>query len=217
MSEPRAPGLARDRPESPFAHILAGFVEVHAEALSAAFVDRDGECIDYATRLDPFEAQVIGAQLSAVSADLARRLAALQAGALILWVVEAERREFVVRRVTDEHIVTVALPAQSLNARVLRAMSALAEALRREAGLAVPSWDPWGEPFQVAIRPSPGWGYAPCALQVGEGASQALEVLGRWTERGSISAEDIVCFRVRADDSELTLAHDRSLDRWYRR
>lgn len=217
MSEPRAPGLARDRPESPFARILAGFVEAHPDVLSATFVDCDGECIDYASRLDPFEAQVIGAQLSVVSADVAARLAARNAGALILWVVEAERREFVVRRVTDEHLVAVALQPHGLNARVLRAMAVLAEALRREGGLAVAGWDPWGEPFQVTVRPSTGWGYAPSSLQVGTEASQALEVLGRWSERGAISAEDVVCFRVRAGEGELTLAHDRSLNRWYRR
>jgi hypothetical protein len=96
-------------------------------------------------------------------------------------------------------------------------MTALAEALRREAGLPVPAWDSSGEAFGVQVRPSAGWGYAPCSLRQGDAASQPLEVLGRWIERGSISAEDVVCFRVRAEDQELTLAHDRSLDRWYRR
>jgi hypothetical protein len=217
VSEPLSAPLPRDRPESPFARILASFIEVHPTVSCAAFVDGQGECIDYGTRTDPFDAQVIGAQLSALSADLVERLARLSAGALILWVVEAAEREFVVRRVTDEHLVVVALRPRGVSGRLLRAMSALAEALRRESGLAAPAWDPWGESFQVAVRVSSGWGYAPCALQVGDAASLPLEVLGRWTESGSISAEEVVCFRVRAHDQELTLAHDRSLDRWYRR
>jgi hypothetical protein len=217
VSEPGASPLARDRPESPFARILAGFVQVHSGVLSATFVDAEGECIDYASRIEPYEAQLIGAQLSALSAELATRLGALHSGPLVLWVLEAARREFVVRRVTDEHLVVIALAPQGLSARLLRATTALAEALRREGGLSLPAWDPGGEAFEVQIRPSPGWGYAPCALQIGGAESRALEVLGRWTERGSISAEDVVCFRVRAADHELTLAHDRSLDRWYRR
>jgi hypothetical protein len=217
VTEPGAPGLARDRPESPFSRILAGFVEMQPVVLSATFVDGEGECIDYASRLDPYEAQVIGAQLQVVSAELAARLRALQGGDLILWVLEAELRDFVVRRVTDEHSVAVALTHHGLSARLLRAVAVLAEALRRESGLGVPAWDPLAVPFEVQVRPSSGWGYAPCTLRVGAAASQPLEVLGRWIERGSISAEDVVCFRVRAKDQELTLAHDRSLDRWYRR
>ena len=212
-----SPGLVRDRPESPFARILAGFVEVHAAVLSAVFVDREGECIDYASRIDPFEAQVIGAQLALVSADLVQRFGRLQAGAVIVWVIEAEEREFVVRRVTDEHTVAVALTVRGVSARVLRAMSVLAEALRREGALPVPAWDPWGEPFEVTVRPSAGWGYAPCMLAVGQAETQLLEVLGRWTEHGAISADEVTCFRVRCGDQELTLAHDRSLDHWYRR
>jgi hypothetical protein len=196
---------------------LAGFVEMQPDVLSATFVDSEGECIDYASRIEPYEAQVIGAQLQVVSAELTARLAALKGGNLILWVLEAELREFVVRRVTDEHIVAVALTHHGLSGRLLRAMTVLAEALRRESGFDAPTWDPWGEPFEVQVRASSGWGYAPAVLRVGTRASQPLEVLGRWTERGAISVEDVVCFRVRTEEQELTLAHDRSLNRWYRR
>lgn len=222
MSQPPAPGdealtLKRDRPESTFAVILRGFVEVHPTVHAAVFVDRDGECVDYATSLEPFDAQVIGAQLAQVTLDLVCRVPRWGAGALVLWVLEAGTREFVVRRVSDEHAVVAALARGSVSARLLRSMGALAEALRREGELAAASWEPWGERFAVELRRSAGaWGYAPSAIGRA-GARRPVEVLGRWVERGTISAQEIVCFRVRCGEEELTLVYDRSLDCWTRR
>jgi hypothetical protein len=209
--------LKRDRPESLFAVILRGFLQVHPAVLAAVFVDRDGECVDYASSLEPFDAQVIGAQLADVTRDLVGRVPGWGAGALVLWLLEAGSREFVVRRVSEEHSVVAALQRGGVNARLLRSMGALAEALRREGALAAAGWEPWGERFAVELRRSAGgWGYAPSAIG---GASGLLpvEVLGRWVERGSISAQEIVCFRVRCGPEELTLVYDRTLDRWHRR
>jgi hypothetical protein len=209
--------LRRDRPESSFAAILRSFLEVHPSVLATVFVDRDGECIDYATSLDPYDAQVIGAQLAHLTFELARRIPGWAAGALVLWILEADARAFVVRRVSEEHSVVAALERGGVNARLLRSMGALAEALRREAALVAAAWDPWGDGFVVELRRSAGgWGYAPSAIGV-EGSKQPVEVLGRWVEPGSISTQEIVCFRVRCGSEELTLAYDRSLDRWLRR
>jgi predicted regulator of Ras-like GTPase activity (Roadblock/LC7/MglB family) len=209
--------LKRDRPESTFAVILRDFIEVHPVVHAAVFVDRDGECIDYATSLEPFDAQVIGAQLAQVTLDLVRRVPRWGAGALVLWVLEAGSREFVVRRVSDEHVVVAALARSGVNARLLRSMGALAEALRREGELRAAGWEPWGERFVVELRRSAGgWGYAPSAIGQAS-ARQPVEVLGRWVERGSISAQEIVCFRVRCGPEELTLVYDRALDCWSRR
>lgn len=217
MIEAHVPDLQRDRPESPFGKLLSRFLHVHAAALCAVFVDHDGECIDYATRVDPFEAQVGAAQLMLLSSQLSPCLRRTGAGGLILWVLETEKRDFVVRRVTDEHAVVVALVAGGVSARVLRAMAALAEVLRREGGLAVAAWDPWGEPFEVTVRTSPGFGYAPAMLSAADGAPREVEVLGRWHEGGSISSQEVVCFRVRCGPDEFTLVHDPALDRWVRR
>ena len=217
MSAGARPPLRRDRPESRFGYILGGLLEAHRQVDSAAFVDGEGECIDYASRLEPYEAELAGAQLLVVTAELVRRMAGMNAGALILWTVEAGQRDFVVRRVTDEHCVVLALISHGLTAHLLRSMSALADALRKEGGLEVPSWDARGEVYQVHVRPSLGFGYAPQAVSLGEEAPTPVEVLGRWTERGSISTQEIICFRVRCQGRELTLTHDRSLDRWHRR
>jgi hypothetical protein len=211
------PPFQRNRPASRFGEILAGLLDVHRQVDCAAFVDDNGECIDYASRLDPFEAELAGAHMLTVTNDMARRMSGVGAGELVLWTVEALRRDFVVRRVTEDHCVVVALISHGVTAHLLRSLAALADALRREGELAVPVWDARGEPFHVSVRPSRGFGYAPESVALGEGGPTPVEVLGRWTERGFISAEEVVCFRVRCEGRELTLAHDRSLDRWHRR
>jgi hypothetical protein len=210
------PPLQRNRPESPFGQILAGLLAAHRQIESAAFVDGLGECVDYASRLDPFEAEVAGAQMQNVTVRIAD-MDKVCRGALVLWTVEAARRDFVVRRVTEEHCVVLALAAHGVTAHLLRSLPALADALRREGQLHVPSWDLRGEVFHVNVRPSVGFGYAPEAVALGDGVPTPVEVLGRWTERGFISAEEVICFRVRCQGRELTLTHDRSLDRWHRR
>lgn len=209
--------LQRDRPISPFGEILARFVEVHTGCLAAVFVDADGECIDYASQVDVFDALVIGAQLSPQSHALGRLSQQHGGGALVLWVLEASERDVVVRRVSDELTVVIALEAGALGARLLRSTAPLAEALRREAAIPAPSWEPWGEPMPVELRTAGGWGYAPAALITPDGRREPIEVLGRWTEHGSISTREVVCFRVRCGGEELTLSHDLSLDRWQRR
>lgn len=211
------PPLRRNRPESGFGRILAGFLAAQQRVECAAFVDGDGECIDYASCIDPFEAELAGAHLLSVSAEMAQRLRKIGGGGLVLWTVEAARRDFVVRRVTEDHCVVVALSAHGLSAHLLRSLAVLAEALRNEGELPAPSWDARGEPFQVNVRPSLGFGYAPETVALGNERPTPVEVLGRWTERGFISAEEVVCFRVLCEGRELTLTHDRFLDRWHRR
>jgi predicted regulator of Ras-like GTPase activity (Roadblock/LC7/MglB family) len=209
--------LQRGRPESRFGRILANLLDAHDAIESATFVADDGECIDYASRIDPFEAEVRGAQMLAVTGEIAARAARVGAGALLLWNVEAERRDFVIRRVTEEHWLVLALKAPGVTAQLLRALGAVADALRREAGFAEPAWDARGEPLGVTVRPSLGFGFAPDAIRLDEGPPSAVEVLGRWLERGLLSSEEVVCFRVRCEGRELTLAYDRQRGAWYRR
>jgi hypothetical protein len=209
--------LQRDRPVSPFGTILARFLEVHMGCLAAVFIDAEGECVDYASQLEIFDALVLGAQLCPLTLSLSEMGERCGAGALVLWVVEASERDLVVRRVSEELTVVVAVSSGSLGARLLRSMAPLAEALRREAGLAAPAWEPWGEALNVQLRPAMGWGYAPLAVVTRDGVSTPVEVLGRWTEHGTISTREVVCFRVSCGGEELTLSHDLSLDRWQRR
>lgn len=216
-AEPCARALQRDRPTSPFGQVLARFIAAHPACLAAVLVDAEGECVDYATVLPVFDALVTGAQLAALSTGVAASLAAQGAGALVMWAIEAAQRAFVVRRVADDLSVVFAVASEGLGAHLLRAAAPLAEALRREAGVDTPAWEPWGEALRVTLRSADGWEYAPATLATASGAAQAVEVLGRWHERGLLSTQAVVCFRVRCGTEELTLCHDRNLDRWQRR
>jgi hypothetical protein len=192
-------------------------MEAHESVRAAVFLDGEGECIDYAARLDPFQCLVFGATLLNPSKALAAASRALEAGELLLWVMEADGLDAVVRRVTDEHLLALWCEAGGFSAHVLRALGPLAELLRREGGLPAPAWDPDGDSIDVELREARGWGYAPARVRGLGALSGEVEVLGRWTERGSLSAQETVCFRVRIGDQELTLVHEPALRRWHRR
>jgi hypothetical protein len=219
VTDARAQGeaLQRDRPETPFSKLLGEFLRAHDRVLCAVFVDAEGECVDYASRVDPYEAMVFGATLLEPTARMVKAYASAAAGQPVLWVLSAERLDAVVRRVSDEHMFAVWLEPGALSARLLRAMAPLAEFLRREAGLPAPDWDPEGEPLEVETREAKGWGYAPRSMWVEGRTVRDLEVLGRWTERGTLTVQEAICFRVRAEGQELTLVHEPALKRWYRR
>jgi hypothetical protein len=211
-AEPR-----RDRPATPFARILSAFLQAQPGVVGAVFLDMEGECIDYASSRDPYDVMVFGATLVQPTLQLLHSDKRLRAGAPILWVLEAEHLDALVRRVSDEHLLALWLQPNSISARVLHALGPLAELLRQEAGLAAPAWDPEGEPLEVETRAATGWGYAPHTMRSRDQTACELEVLGRWAERGSVSTQEAVCFRVRCAGHELTLVHERALNRWYRR
>jgi predicted regulator of Ras-like GTPase activity (Roadblock/LC7/MglB family) len=209
--------LQRDRPDSEFSFILNRFVQVHEEVLAAVVVDGDGECVDYASVIDPYEAKVFGAALLSTTADITAAARRMGAGSPIQWVVEASRYDLLVRRLSDDFALVVVLTSHGLNAHVLAAMNALSDALRFEAGVAAANWDPSSVPFRVQTRLGPQGEELPASVYDG-GVAQAVQaVLARWTERGVISAADRICFRVRVAKGELTLVFEPVLKQWHRR
>lgn len=62
--------LARDQAESPFSLILEELLDVHPFARGAAIVDLEGETVDYAGNLDPYELRVAAATFGLVIRDL---------------------------------------------------------------------------------------------------------------------------------------------------
>lgn len=212
-----ARALQRDRPDSSFSLILTRFLLRHEHALAAVLVDGDGECVDYATVLDPYEAKIFGAVLLSTTAQLTSSARKLGLGSPIQWVVEAARYDLLIRRLSDEFALVIVLEAERLTGHVLAAMSVLAEALRHEAGLTAESWDPASVPFRVDMRRTEGGEDVPACVHEAGQALRVERVLARWTERGGISHAERLCFRVRAGDRDLTLVYEPELLRWHRR
>lgn len=215
---PRLAELKRDRPETPFSRLLAQLLVAHDEVLAAIFVDEVGECIDYASRLEPFEAQVIGAQLARTSADVVAAVPRREAGAALLFRCIADRRELLVQRVTEEHCLVVVVEPPPARGAIVRRMARIAHALLAEAGLPAPAWEPHaGDPVQVETRSARGWPYAPSAYTEAGAPRTVVEVIGRYVERPRRHGVETVCFRVRSEARELTLVHVPKENRWVKR
>ena len=238
MSGAQAPRheLIRDRPETAFSRILGTFLRSHGGVRAAVFLDLEGECVDYATSVDPYDAMVLSATLLNPTKTLIERCAATPRGNLVQWILEADRMDAVIRRVSEDLFLTLWLEAGALTARLLIGIDPLVDLLRRESGL-VPAGTDGGD-LQVETRPAKGWGYAPRSVRGASVPSTDVEVLGRWTEPGTFVGQEAVCFRVRTadlgvgrtrgpgveaggpareQDREWTLVHDPGLRRWYRR
>ena len=200
---------ARDQDESAFTPILRRLLYRTTGVLSVSFVDPEGECVDYCAALSPFDAKIAGAQMLVTMTDLVTRLAKLDAGQSYLLVVQGGARDLVVRRVSEQYLLVVVLKPRALTARLMGGIHHAVTELRREAGIATPSWEPVLDSVRVEVRAAVGWPYAPSAFFDEGGARIAIaDVMGRWSEGSGRAAR--VCFRVRTrTGEELTLVHDR--------
>lgn len=205
----------RDQDESAFTPILRRLLYRTTGVLAVSFVDQQGECVDYCAALDPFDAKVAGAQMQVTMSHVAARMAKLGAGQSWQAHVHASGRDFVVRRVSDDYLLVVVLKPSAFTRRLLGGVDHAVTELRREASIPIPLWEPVTDSVRVECRDAVGWPYAPAAYFEGDRRVGVDDVLGRWMEgRGRQSR---VYFRVRNDEGEeLTLVHDRGLDRWER-
>src|SRR5699024_1042468 len=123
------------------------------------------------------------------------------------------------RRVDDEYILVGIVDGGRTDEIVLAALEVAVKALREEAALSVPWWNAREDaPFEVAVRDSVGWDFAPMAISYRGETTKIRGVLGRWIESGGAPGGELVCFRVRVaegDGGELTLAYDARRDRWF--
>lgn len=206
----------RDQIESEFTEIMRRLLYRATGLLAVAFVDADGECVDYCSSLDPYATKVAGAQMLVTMSALAERMRTLSAGQSWMLTVHAEDRDVVARRVSDEYLLVVVTKPGALTRRLTGGIEDTVAELRREAGIEVPDWEPVLDSVRVEVRPAVGWAYAPAAY-FGQGGTRVgiADVMGRWMDgKGRTSR---ICFRVRTDEGEeVTLVHDRAYDRWER-
>lgn len=208
--------VGRDLDQSAFTPILRRLLRITPAVLGAAFVDYDGECIDYCSAVDPFDTKVAGAHMQMVAVDLGPRFAGLGWGAPQLLHLVADVRELLVARVSPEYSLVVVVTAGAVVRAVLEGLDRAVRELRVEAGV-VPVTANEADPdaLDVATRAAKGWAYAPASYVQRGVRVDIAAVLGRWLEGGLVTGGDLVCFRVRTKaGQELTLAHDADTDRW---
>jgi len=126
---------ARDQDATPFAAILEALVARVPGALAAALVDVEGETVDYAGALEPFDVKVAAAHLRIV---LATAAAQSGIGALRSLVLRGERRSFIVCPLPDAYAMVVILRRRAGFTASSRALYAAERALCREAGWRLP-------------------------------------------------------------------------------
>ena len=204
----RPPEAERDQEESVFTVILRKLRQALPMTLAASFVDTQGECIDYVSALDPFDAKVSGAHGQMLIQRLhaeSSRLLLQEPFVLTAW---SDERELWARRVTAEYFL-VALLAPGGEADVVnRLLEEAAREFRIEVGAPSPSWEAVVRGLDVRVRPAVGWLYAPTAFRDEDTWVTITDVLGRWLESEADAApgDSLVCFRVRTEAGhELTL------------
>lgn len=209
------PEAARDQDASAFTPILRRVWSSTPSVLAAAFADMLGECIDYVSSLEPFDAKVSAAHALIVTSRLMESAEKLGGGAPVLLEIAADNREIWARRVTDEYVLVVVTEAAADRVVVRQAITRAVRELRDEAGASTPVWDTATGGLTVEVRSAVGWAYAPAAYHDGKARVGIAAVMGRWLEAADDSDARRVCFRVRNErNEELTLVHDPDTDAW---
>jgi hypothetical protein len=205
----------RDQNESSFTPILRRLLYRTTGVLAVAFVDDEGECVDYCSSLPPYDAKVVSAHMRVIIDQVASGMFKTGAGQTFFLHVHADQRDIVARRISEAYVLVIVLKPRALTRRLLGGIEHAVSELRREADIPTPSWEPFSDSVQVEVRKAVGWSYAPAALFEGNRRIEIQDVLGRWME--GTGSEARLCFRVRTvDGEEVTLVHDRGLDRWER-
>ena len=214
----RLPEVQRDQDESAFTPILRRLWTEFDQILAVAFVDVEGECIDYVCSIEPYDAKVMAAHARVLADNLEHRREQLPGGRAVTLEVLADVRDLWARRVSHEYLL-VALSQPGVDRVALHLSLARAgREFRHEVGIAAPEWEP-PEGVQVTVREAVGWKYAPQSMRENGVQMMITEVLGRWQEgRQGVEGDELVCFRVRTEaGQEFTLVHDPANDGWLSR
>lgn len=168
--------IDRDQEASPFSAILWRLCEA-SSALAAAFVDKEGETVDYAGRISPYEIRVAAAELRLVMAFT--RGAQVPGFAEINEIrVRTGQRSYAVVGLGDGYAIVLELVRHSF-ALSPRALLQATFELEFEAGITSvlqPGATRWS---RVEVRPSALDRRRPDAIRL-EARWQGVTVLGRY-------------------------------------
>ena len=207
----------RDQLETTFTPMLRRAYEATPSALAFAFVDQEGECIDYVSAIDPFEAKVCAAHAFVLIDGLHDRQSRLRMRNPFALEIATESRCLWARLMCADYVAVAVVTPDADRTKLEATLAELSREFRGEAGIETPSWDT-APGVEVMIRSAVGWAYAPAAFNAGGASVAVSDVLGRWTEPGGVHGDEVVCFRVRTQEGqELTLVHDPAVDDWQTR
>jgi hypothetical protein len=179
MSAPASPksrknaAPPRDQATSTFTRVLERLVAVTPGARAAALVDFEGETVDYAGHLDPYELKITAAHWLIVLSETAE---AGHVGPIERLSIRARTRAYYVRRLVENYAVVLVLHPRAAFAVSERAMQEAIAGLSAEAGWPLPRdaarW------FWVEVEAEhQGRAVRPKRLKVG-GSFQPVEVMG---------------------------------------
>lgn len=198
----------RDQAASAFNEALAQLCR-SLPAVAAALVDAEGETVDYAGDLTPFEIRVAAAECRLVL-EQAIRCRHLVGGSPHKLFIRARRASFCALPLPDGYAVVLRLAHGSFSVSD-RAFSTPVRHLCEEAGWPVPPAYKGPRWLRVGVREGEA-AHRPEALQY-EGDWQPVEVLGRY-QGPDLHARELG-FRVRMQNGlETTLVRER-LGRWF--
>jgi len=177
----RRRGAVRDQSDSAFSAILARLCD-DSGALAAALVDGEGETVDYAGLLSPYEIKVAAAEWRIVLAVVREsRLPGFHTvGSL---TVRAKGRSFVMEGMPDGYAIALCLPQHCFNVS-RRALDQAMRELAVEAGITLPEARAQVNWARVKVRtPTASRLYRrPDAIWIQE-AWSPITILGRYQAR----------------------------------
>jgi hypothetical protein len=177
----RADRGRRDQRESAFAAILGAFVDRVPGTRAAALVDSEGETVDYAGVIDPFQVRVAAAHWRIVLDDAATQPSMTGVRTV---AVRAARRSYVVSGLREGYALVAVFMRGAGFSAYRRALSVCARALGEEAGW---SWDDADKPppwFYLDVIADPH--HRPSAVRH-QGRIRLLDILGAIVSRPSLA------------------------------
>jgi hypothetical protein len=177
----RRRGAVRDQSDSAFSAILARLCD-DCGALAAALVDPEGETVDYAGLLEPYEIKVVAAEWRIVLAVVHEsRLPGFHHVKSV--TVRAKGRSYFIEAMPDGYAIALRLPRHCFNVS-RRALSQASRELAREAALTRPESRSEVHWVRVRVRTpaSSSLLRRPDAIWLGDDWSP-LTILGRYQAR----------------------------------
>lgn len=171
----------RDMEASPFAAILGEFVARLPGAIAAAFVDGEGETVDYVGKYDVYELKVVAAHFRILLGEASA--IAPQPSSLLL---RGEKRTVLGLMAKEGYAVVVVLKRRAGFSRREIATLLLMKALAEEAGWTMDPSPPWG-----GVEVHTDARQRPVEIVFAGGSRTPVEVLGTFGTHG---------FRVRSDE-----------------